>query len=216
MDTHRGSPTEGDVPDQGVVVIGAGGHGLVVAAAIVASGLRVEGFYDDDRRLWGQANNGHRVMGPIADLEADGRRAIVAVGDNAMRKQLAEELDLDWITVVHPFSWVAPGVSLGIGTFVGAGTVVQPGSVVGEHVILNSRSGLGHEAKVRSYAHLSHAYLGSGASAGEGALLAIGSSVLPGVAVHDWAVVGAGALATRDVDAGTTVVGIPARPRDDR
>lgn len=47
----------------------------------------------------------------------------------------------------------------------------------------------------------------------DGATLAVGVSVLPGVVVGAHAMVGAGALVTRDVAAGTTVVGIPARPR---
>ncbi|MBS0599351.1 MAG: transferase [Proteobacteria bacterium] len=47
----------------------------------------------------------------------------------------------------------------------------------------------------------------------DGATLAVGVSVLPGVVVGAHAMVGAGALVTRDVEAGTTVMGIPAKPR---
>jgi UDP-3-O-[3-hydroxymyristoyl] glucosamine N-acyltransferase len=47
----------------------------------------------------------------------------------------------------------------------------------------------------------------------DGATLAVGVSVLPGVVVGAHSIVGAGAVVTRDVAAGTTVMGIPARPR---
>lgn len=47
----------------------------------------------------------------------------------------------------------------------------------------------------------------------DGATLAVGVSVLPGVVVGTHAVVGAGAVVTRDVAPGTTVMGIPAKAR---
>jgi acetyltransferase-like isoleucine patch superfamily enzyme len=137
----------------------------------------------------------------------------VAIGDNEARMRIVDRLDLEWVTVVHPFTWVAPGVRLGRGAFVGAGAVVQPSSDVGEHAILNSRAGIGHDAIVEPFAHLSVAYLGSGGGVGEGALLAIGRSVLPGGHVGRWATVGAGAVVTRAVVSGTTVLGVPARPQ---
>lgn len=40
-----------------------------------------------------------------------------------------------------------------------------------------------------------------------------GALIMPGVSIGDDAIVGAGAVVTRDVEAGATVVGNPARPR---
>jgi serine acetyltransferase len=51
-----------------------------------------------------------------------------------------------------------------------------------------------------------------GASVGDGVFMALGSIVLPKIHVGDWATVGAGAVVTKPVDPGLTVVGIPARP----
>ena len=149
--------------ESGIVVIGAGGHGVVVASALVAAGFHVAAFYDDDPRLWGHDVEGAPVIGPVSESKSSDRRAIVAIGDNAVRRRVVDGLDLDWMTVIHPFSWVAPGVEVDRGSFIGAGTVIQPGSVIGSHVILSGRVGLGHDAHVASFAHLSVAYLGSSA-----------------------------------------------------
>jgi maltose O-acetyltransferase len=48
---------------------------------------------------------------------------------------------------------------------------------------------------------------------GRNAWIGGGAVILPGVTIGDDAVVGAGAVVTRDVPAGATVVGNPARPR---
>jgi acetyltransferase EpsM len=194
-----------------VAVIGAGGHGRVVAAALMAAGWGVAGYYDDDPATWGREIGDSRVLGPIHEVSrGTARRAVVAIGDNRVRQLLAETIDLDWVTVVHPFSWVDASVSLGPGTVVAAGTVVQPGAVIGAHVILNAGALVNHDAVVGDYAHISGAHLGAEASAGQGALLAVGSTVVARVRVGPWATVGAGAVALRDVAPDITVVGVPA------
>jgi len=182
----------------------------VVASVLEAAGVAIAGHYDDDPGTWGTTLGASRVLGSIDDVP---RRApaIIAIGDNRVRRQLAERLDLAWITVVHPFSWLHPAIRLGPGTIVCAGVLVQVGAQIGAHVILNNRAGVGHDARVGDFAHITVAHLGAGASAGQGALLGMGSIVLPRVTVGDWATVGAGAIVTSDVQPGATVVGSPAR-----
>jgi acetyltransferase-like isoleucine patch superfamily enzyme len=47
---------------------------------------------------------------------------------------------------------------------------------------------------------------------GDGCWLGAGSRILPGVSIGGGATVGAGAVVTKDVQPGSTVVGVPARP----
>jgi sugar O-acyltransferase (sialic acid O-acetyltransferase NeuD family) len=194
-----------------VVILGAGGHALVVASTLIASGQRVAGFYDDRQETWGQTLLGAPVIGPINKGSGRGMCAIIGIGNNQVRKRLAEQLDFEWVTVVHPFAWVHPEVPLGPGTVVCAGAIVQPGAKVGAHVILNTKASVDHDCLVGDYVHIAVAHLAGGASAAEGAFLGLGSTVLPGVVVGAWATVGAGALARKDVRPCTIVVGVPAR-----
>ena len=106
----------------------------------------------------------------------------------------------------------APGSALGRGDAVCAGAVVQPGARIGRHVIVDTRASVDHHGRVGDYAHLAVAHLAGGASVGEGVFMALGSIVLPKIHVGDWATVGAGAVVTKDVVPGVTVVGIPAKP----
>jgi len=56
----------------------------------------------------------------------------------------------------------------------------------------------------------------AGATIEDGARIAANVTLLPGVKIGRDAVVGAGSVVTRDVEAGTTVLGVPARPVSSR
>lgn len=197
-----------------IALIGAGGHACVVASTLVAAGHTVAGFFDDDPAKAGARFCNAPILGPIAEARSSTAfsRAIVAIGRNTVRKRIAEELDLDWISVVHPWAWVDPGATIGPGTVVFAGAIVQSNARIGSHVILNTRASVDHDCVVGDYVHIAVAHLGGAASADEGAFLALGSVVLPSLKVGAWATVGAGAVVTRDVAPNTIVVGAPARP----
>ncbi|NNE94838.1 MAG: acetyltransferase [Acidimicrobiales bacterium] len=196
-----------------VAIIGAGGHGYVVATTLTAAGHDVVAFYDDDETRWGQQVLGIPIRGPISGLTRETcDKAIVGIGDNRTRKEIVETMDLDWMTVVHPFAWVSPDVELGPGTVVCAGAIVQTRAEIGAHVILNTKASADHDTIVGDFVHMAVCHLAGSASVGEGAFLALSSTVLPGVHVGAWGTVGAGATATKDVAPGTTVVGTPARP----
>lgn len=201
---------------QRVAIIGAGGHATVVASALIACGKQIAGFFADVPESWGGTILGATVLGPISELSSKiCSHAIIAIGDNAARKRIAAEVDIDWMTVVHPFAWVHPDVPLGDGSIVCAGAIVQPGARIGSHVILNTKASVDHHCVVGDYAHIAVAHLAGGASIDEGAFMALGCTVLPKVHVGAWATVGPGAVARRNVPPHTTVVGNPARSLDE-
>ena len=198
-----------------VAVIGAGGHGKVVAT-LQAAGFHVSGVYDDDPGKWGQKVLGVPVVGPT-ELLAEGATyaAVIGIGDNRARSEMAKRLGgtCNWVTVVHPQAYVHPSVRLGRGTVVFAGAVIQPEAVLGEHCIVNTGATIDHDCVVGSFSHIAPgAHLAGGVRVGVGALIGVGSAIVPGVSVGDCSVVGAGAVVVRDVPDRTAVVGVPARP----
>lgn len=195
-----------------IAIIGAGGHAKVVASTLLAQGHKVIGFYDDNSQKWGESMLGIPIIGPVSDLtsaQCDG--AIIGVGDNRIRKRLAEQMDLEWVTVIHPFAWVHPDVLVGVGTIICAGSIVQPGAKIGAHVILNTKASVDHDCVVGDYVHISVAHLAGAATADEGAFLALGCTVLPGLNIGAWAHLGAGSVATKNIPPGSIAAGSPAR-----
>jgi len=205
-----------------VLIVGAGGHGLVVADILLAmraagTNLDILGYVDDDITLHGRQFLGLRVRGPIAawrQLQPDA--VIVALGDNRRRAYWQRHLAAQGVRLLvarHPSAVVARSVTIGPGTVLAAGVVVNPGTTVGAGVILNTGCTVDHHNHIEDYVHIAPgAHLAGGVTVQEGALVGVGAAVHPGVTVGAWAVVGVGAAVVRSVPAGATVAGVPARP----
>lgn len=205
----------------GVIVIGAGGHGKVVVATLQSAGVRVVEIWDDDRRRWGGTVLGVRIHGPVENraARAEGNAAVIAIGDNRVRRRLASRLEplwtrVVWTSVVHPSAIVHPSASVGAGTVVFAGAVIQPDVVIGRHAILNTGATVDHDCRLGDFVHLAPGTrLAGDVEVAEGALVGIGATVIPGRKIGAWSLVGAGATVVRNVPPETVVMGVPASPR---
>ena len=204
-----------------IVIVGAGGHGKVVLDAARAAGVhRVVGFIDADPALAGTTVGDAPVLGPVAALARLRSRsvggAVVAIGDNRVRRAYAAEVSaagLDLVTVAHSAAVVSPSASVGRGVLVAAGAVVAAEATVGVGAVVNTSSVVEHECVIGDFAHVAPgAVLGGRVTVGAGALVGLGARVLPCLTVGDGATVGAGAVVIGDVLPGVTVAGVPARP----
>lgn len=198
-----------------VCVVGGGGHAKVVVGTLQAAGYGVRAVFDDDPGKWGSGLLGVPVRGAAGEIEGlHSARTVLAVGDNASRKRLAERFRVaDWVTVVHPEAFVHPSVRLGPGTVVFAGAVVQPDTVVGAHCIINTGATVDHDCVLDDYVHVAPgANLAGGVRLGEGVIMGIGGVATPGARVGAWTTVGAGSVVIGELPAGVVAVGTPARP----
>lgn len=205
---------------QQVIVIGAGGHGQVVAdillAAQPASDIELIGYVDDNTSLRGESFLGVPVLGGIADLpHMDHQGVIIAIGNNRVRHHLAARLQEQgetFVTAIHPTAILGVGVGIGPGSMICAGVVVNTGTHIGSQVILNTGCILDHHNDIGDTAHIGPgARLAGEVTIGEGTLVGVGATILPQRQVGAWSIVGAGAVVTRNVPDDVTVVGVPAK-----
>ncbi len=197
-----------------VYVIGSGGHAKVVVRTLQMLGHIVAAVFDDDPNRWTESLYGVPIVGPTERAgKADPLPAVIAVGDNAARKCLADKLKLDWMTIVHPRAFVDSSAHVEPGTVVLAGAVVQPDAWLGAHVIVNTSASVDHDCRICDYVHLAPGVqLAGGVFIGEGTLIGMGAVAIPGTRIGDWATIGAGTAVVSDLPPRVVAMGVPARP----
>jgi sugar O-acyltransferase (sialic acid O-acetyltransferase NeuD family) len=188
-----------------VVVLGAGGHGVVVADILLRAQMHEPvGFLDDDDALRGTQILGLPVLGGLQGLPTIEHDLIVlAIGDNKARADLFSTLQEQgerFAIAVHPSAVVAPDVQIGEGSVIVAGAVVNPGTVIGQNVIVNTAASIDHHGSIGSHVHIGPgAHLGGTVHVGEGTFIGMGATVVPGVRIDAWRFIKAHSLVAEDL-----------------
>lgn len=208
-----------------LVLIGAGGHGRVLAALLRASGHSVLGVCDPmlvvhSVSRWENLD----VLGDDSALKLlppDRVALVLGVGQlaaNTVRERLYVSLrarGYAFPALVHPSAWVAPGVVLGEGVQVMAGAVIQPGCEIGENSIVNTRAGVDHDCRIGCDVHIAPgATLCGTVTVEDGAFIGAGATVIQGLNVGARAVVGAGVTLVRSLTPAMTMLGAANRRRE--
>ncbi|HFC8488753.1 TPA: NeuD/PglB/VioB family sugar acetyltransferase [Neisseria meningitidis] len=201
-----------------LAVIGAGGHGKVVAELAAALGTYGEIVFLDDRAQ--SSINGFPVIGTTLLLEnslsPEQYDVAVAVGNNRIRRQIAEKaatLGFSLPVLIHPNAYVSPSATVGQGSVVMAQAVVQAGSVLKDGVIVNTAATVDHDCLLDAFVHISPgAHLSGNTHIGEESWIGTGACSRQQIRIGSRATIGAGAVVVRDVSDGMTVAGNPAKP----
>ncbi len=205
--THEPSP---------LYVIGAGGHGAVVAEIAEVLGYRLAGFVDDNPALWGMPMLSSRVLGGI-DMIPHGAVVALGIGHNAARLALwARGVQREWVmpTLAHPSAVVSSSAMLGTGTVVMAQAVVNARATIGSAVILNTACSVDHDCHLADGAHICPGVrLAGTVTVGARTMVGIGSCVRQGITIGSDSVVGAGAVVVAHLPDGCMAYGNPATIR---
>jgi sugar O-acyltransferase (sialic acid O-acetyltransferase NeuD family) len=204
-----------------LIIIGAGGHGAVVAEAAALSREWSSIAFLDDNPCRGAEVVGCAVLGTTSELEkliASGPNFefFAALGDNRHRQEILlsiEELGGVLAKIVHPNSVISPSARIGAGTVVCAGAVISARAEIARGCIVNNAASIDHDCVLGNAVHISPgAHLAGDVTIGDRSWIGIGASVKEGINIGRDAIVGSGAAVVDDVPDSVVTTGVPARP----
>lgn len=200
-----------------LAILGASGHGKVVADAAEASGWREIVFFDDawpklkENGPWSVEGDTSALMARLAEFDG----VVVGIGNNDIRANKQSQLKdagANIVIIIHPAATVSPYAQVATGSVVFAQAVVNACATVGTGVVVNTGAVVEHDCWVGDFSHISpNAVLAGGVTLGKQSWVGACASVRQLLQVGEAAVVGMGAVITKSVPAGSVVAGNPAK-----
>ncbi len=200
-----------------LIIVGAGGHGKVVADVAAKSGKYTKiSFLDDGTRT---ECLGIPVIGKLNDAEEYVNTAefFVAIGNADFRYRIICNLvniGAQIATLIHPTAVIGYDVTIGGGTVVMAGAVINPSAHIGEGCIINTASSVDHDCKIGNYSHVSvGAHVAGEVEVGVATWIGAGATVSNKISICSRCMIGAGAVVVKDITEPGTYVGVPAQKK---
>lgn len=203
--------------NDGIVVLGGGGHAKVVIELLRDMGERVAACVGEenspDRCLDFVVLKGDAHLNALRDEGYS--RAFVAIGSNRIRASVAAQISSLGFTLVNaisPHARISPSAKFGLGVAVMAGVVINAEAVIGDLAIVNTGATIDHDCVIGSAVHIApQCALAGGVVVEEGAFLGIGCTVIPEIVIGRNSVLGAGSVVVTDIPGAVTAFGVPAR-----
>lgn len=199
-----------------LLIIGAGGHGKVVAdIAIKMNKWPRIAFLDDDDTI--KSSMELEVLGRTnqAIKYIDDYDIFIAIGNNETRERIhiwLEKAGASVPVLIHPSAVIGERVDIGSGAVVMAGVVINCYTRIGKGCIINTGATIDHDNVIEDYVHIAPgAHLSGAVTVGKSTWLGIGSTVSNNVRITSRCIIGAGAVVIRSISEPGTYVGIPAR-----
>lgn len=200
-----------------LLIIGAGGHGRVIADCAEASCQYSEIAFLDDKHPEQQSN----LAWPVLDKSSEWKcykqdyDFALAIGHNksrlAMFKALSDS-NARLPNIIHPSASVSQYATLGTGNVIFANAVVNAGAKIENVCIVNTAASIDHDCEIKNAVHISPGvHIAGIVNIGECSWFGVGSSSVQCVEIAENTQVGAGAAVTKSTEANGLYVGVPAK-----
>lgn len=201
-----------------VAVYGQGGHSKVIQMMLNNSDKQqISLIADDDKTKVNEQPTIKMVLATqLKNYQTEFDSMIIAIGNNEIRRKVVETYrGMRFAIVIAATAVVAEDAVIAEGTVVMANAVIHPSVQIGKHCIINTSAIVEHDCKIGDYSHISPATILTGnVQVGNNVHIGANATILPGITIEDNTIIGAGAVVTKDVAAGSVMVGNPARNKN--
>ncbi len=181
-------------------------------------------FVDDVESKWGQSQNGSLILG-FDEAVHQGRHFCIAIANCEVRRRIAAkitEAGAAFFSATAGSVILYDDIEIGDGGILCANSILTSNIRIGKHFHANIYSYVAHDCVVGDYVTFAPRVSCNGrvvieddVYVGTSAILRQGSHAKP-LTIGKGAIIGMGAVVTKDVAAGTTVIGNPARPMESK
>ncbi len=195
-----------------IIIIGASGHGKVVADIANKNGYDQISFLDDNDEI--NECDGYKIIGKTADFIKFDCDFFVAIGNANIRQKIILQLEnanKNIITLIHPNAVIADTVKIGSGTVVMAGAVINSATTIGKGCIINTCASVDHDNIIGDFVHVSvGSHLAGNVTVANNTWISIGATVSNNISICKNCIIGAGAVVVKNIKEEGTYIGVPA------
>lgn len=201
-----------------LLIVGAGGHGKVIAdTAALNPHWNEIAFLDDcypqvyqvhHWKVINKINYAHKLVSEYKNL-------VIGLGNNQLRMDLFNQmlnLGFNIVSIIHPNAYISSYVKIAEGTVVFANAVININAVIGRVCIINSGAVVEHDCVLEDAVHISPgANLAGGVKVGASSWVGIGAKIIEKINIGKNTKIGAGAVVINNITDNVTAVGVPAK-----
>lgn len=198
--------------DNPFYIIGASGHGVAIAEITQQLNINLRGHLDDS---YSNENDTYvldkKVLSNINDALPG--RAIIAIGNNKIRKKLSENSKFHWQSLISPTASVHPSASIGEGTVIMNHVHIGPNVTIGKHVIINNGAHVEHDSTIGDFSHIApNAVICGTVAVGDSCFIGANSTLKNNIQINSYTTIGAGAVVIKNInEQNLTFAGNPSR-----
>jgi sugar O-acyltransferase (sialic acid O-acetyltransferase NeuD family) len=210
-----------------IILIGGGGHCKSCIDVIEQAGAyQIVGIVDNKREQDCEIL-GYKIIGTDDDLPKlvyEYKNAMITIGqikNSQKRIEIFETLKglvANLPVIISPLAYVSEHARIAEGTIVMHHALINADARIGRNCVINSKALIEHDAIIEDFVNIApgadvsgNVLIEKGAYVGANATILQGESIQKKMVIGEYSTVGAGAVVTRNVDANSTVVGMPAR-----
>lgn len=194
-------------------IVGASGHGKVIADIARQVGYEQIYFFDDNKSV--RSCGRYPVIGATNQIIDHSCDIIIGIGNAAIRERIQKKIEASggaMVTLIHPSAVIGEDVTLGAGSVVMAGAVINPGCKLGKGCIVNTCSSVDHDCILEDYVHIAiGAHVAGTVHIGNNTWVGAGATIINNINICADCMIGAGAVVCKSIIEEGIYIGVPAK-----